>query len=142
MSFYREKKANPTVDCSDDEILVEQSHCEECDINNIIRKHGVDLIAATAPLLTPDMFMDASRSNDFREALEITRRAESSFLQLPAQIRARFDNSPAAFLDFVHDPANRDEMVSMGLAVAPPPPPIKQPPTEVIIVSGETPSAK
>lgn len=138
--FYREKNSDPTIDCSNDEVLTEQSHCEECDINNIIRKHGIDLIAATAPLLSPDMFMDVSTTNDFREALEITRKAESSFLQLPAQVRARFNNSPAEFLDFLHDPGNGEELVRMGLASPPPPPPVKPHPTEVIIVSQETPA--
>jgi len=37
------------------------------------------------------------------------------FNDLPSSIRSRFGNDPAAFLDFVQDENNADEMVKLGL---------------------------
>lgn len=53
---------------------------------------------------------------DFREALEIVKKSEEIFANLPAKIRARFGNNPAEFLEFAENPANGPEMVSLGLA--------------------------
>ena len=48
--------------------------------------------------------------------------AQEQFAALDAAVRSRFDNDPAKFLEFTADPANADEMVKMGLAVAKPAP--------------------
>ena len=53
---------------------------------------------------------------DFQEAMETVVRAEQAFRNLPSKIRKEFQNDPAQFLDFVHDPENQDRMVEMGLA--------------------------
>jgi phage internal scaffolding protein len=37
------------------------------------------------------------------------------FNDLPSSIRSRFGNDPAAFLDFVNDEGNADEMIKLGL---------------------------
>lgn len=37
-------------------------------------------------------------------------------MALPAQVRAKFSNDAAEFLDFVQNPKNADELVAMGLA--------------------------
>lgn len=127
MGFFKEKIANPTVDCSKDEILVEQSHAAEVDINNIIKKHGMDLIQQTAALQAPNFQFDDVTGNDFQEAMFIVARAQESFDAMPSAIRSRFNNSAAEFLDFVHNKDNIPEMIKLGLAnpSATPPSPIK-----------------
>lgn len=45
--------------------------------------------------------------------------AQTAFASLPADIRARFGNDPAAFLDFVSDQKNKPELIKMGLVHAP-----------------------
>lgn len=119
MGFQREKVGQHKVDCSGDKILTEQSHKAEVDINNIIRRHGVDLIAKTAALAAPTMRFDDATGNDFQEAMLIVARAQESFDAMPSAVRKRFNNSAAEFLDFVHDDKNKDELVKMGLANAP-----------------------
>jgi hypothetical protein len=47
------------------------------------------------------------------------------FMSLPAKIRSRFQNDPGAFLDFVQNPENRDEMIELGLAKAQPRAPVE-----------------
>lgn len=65
---------------------------------------------------------------DFQEAMEAVRAAEGMFSTLPADVRKRFRNDPAAFLEFVDDPQNLDEMRTLGLLPAKPEPPAEPPP--------------
>ena len=41
------------------------------------------------------------------------------FEELPSQIRKKFNNDPAQFLDFVQNENNKDALYEMGLALAP-----------------------
>ena len=36
-------------------------------------------------------------------------------MDLPAEIRATFDNNPATFLDYAQDPENNQALMDMGL---------------------------
>lgn len=114
--FYREKVENPTIDCSKDEILTEQSHKSEVDINNIVKRHGIDLIQQTAALAASTLVFDDVTGNDYQEAMNKVIRAQDSFARLPSQLRARFNNDAAQFLDFIIDPKNMQEMRQLGLA--------------------------
>lgn len=138
MGFYKEKLANPTVDCSNDEILVEQSHAAEVDINNIIRKHGMDIIQQTSALQAPTFQFDDVTGNDFQEAMFKVTKAQESFNALPSAIRTRFNNSAAEFLDFIQNSDNIPEMVKLGLAN----PPANTPsPIKVEVINPVTPPA-
>ena len=109
----------------DDEIIrVEQSHKDEVNINNIIKRHGMDLIAKTAAL--QQFTYDNNPNNDFQETMNAILKAKESFASIPSEIRKRFDNSPAKFMDFIHNPDNKDELVELGLAQRVPEPPIVQ----------------
>lgn len=115
-----------------------QSFKEECDINNILAQY------AKTGLLTPvtsrpPMFVDVSDVGDYRTALENVRTARDLFMQLPATIRATFDNDPATFLDFASDPDNEDELREMGLL---PPIPAEEPTAAVEPATEEGPPAQ
>lgn len=96
-----------------------QSFKAECDVNVIMKRFkktaGVDFLNRYQGYLTGE-FGDFSEVVDYRTALEQVARAESVFGALPAALRSRFENDPAQFLDFVQDPANANELVSLGLA--------------------------
>lgn len=141
MGFFKQKVGTHGVNCSSDKILTEQSHKAEVDINNIIRRHGIDIIAQTAALNAPNMRFDDATGNDFQEAMLIVARAQESFDNLPSGIRKRFSNNAAAFLDFVQDEKNKDELVKMGLANPPIPPPPAPEPILVQVVTPVTPPA-
>lgn len=122
--FYKvDEKGNQirnqvVLDCSADEMLTEQSHKDEVDINQIIKRHAKqgELIARTAMLNTTDYRFDDVTGNDFMEASLIIAKAQQSFDQMPHKVRDRFDNNPAKFLDFVQNPENGKELYEMGLA--------------------------
>jgi hypothetical protein len=42
--------------------------------------------------------------------------AKSNFDNLPLEVRKQFNYDPAAFLEFVDNPENLDQLVAMGLA--------------------------
>ncbi len=97
--------------------LTRQSEMAACDINNIMAKYEK---TGVLPVEGREAFYaDVSMMGDYRSALENVRMADEAFMSLPAKVRSKFDNDPAGFLDFCSDPANRDEMVEMGLIEAP-----------------------
>lgn len=104
------------LDCSEDIPLTEQSHKDEVDINQIIKRHGIDMIQKTALLKSAEFEFDDVTGNDFQEAMFKITKAQETFDSLPSQIRKRFDNNPAAYLDFVQNADNANEMVELGLA--------------------------
>lgn len=126
-----------TVDCSNDKVLTEQSHKKEVDINEIVKRHGVDKIAQTQQLV--QMQYDDIPGNDFMETMLMLKKAETSFMSLPSKLRARFENDPAQYLDFVRNPDNAEELVTLGLAN---PPPAPDEPVQVQVVNTEPPATE
>ena len=120
------KKNKVTVDPVG-ESLTQQHFKDEADIMNIIKKHDrtglIDYVTrATA------RYGDYSEINEYRESLDVVNQANSSFMGLPAHIRQMFDNDAGKFFEFATNPANKQEMVNLGLAVAPRPKSMDNPP--------------
>lgn len=99
--------------CKDDS-LASQASKDECDINVIVRRFGVTgQLPRGARLPT---YGDFEGVFDYGSALRVIRAADAAFMSLPADVRARFLNDPARFVDFCSDPANLPEMRKLGLA--------------------------
>lgn len=127
-------------DCSGDEPITEQSHKDEVNINNIVKRHGIDVIQKTNLLRSVEFQYDDVSGNDFQEAMQIVAKAQQTFDAMPSQLRKEFDNNPAVFLDFVQNPDNVDKMVDMGLAErVTPPPVVKVEVTNQPVIEAETP---
>lgn len=98
--------------------LTEQHHAKMCDINNIIKKYGKDMVMQNVDI------MDGELNNitglDYKTAMDIVANAQSGFEAMPSEIRNKFDNDPSKLLDFVQNPANVEEARNLGL-VAPAP---------------------
>lgn len=94
-----------------------QSHKKECDINTIMEKfQSTGVIQHVRH--HEAQYMDIG-PNDFRAAMEVIATASSMFEELPSKARARFQNSPEKFLEFVQDPENHKNLYELGLATAP-----------------------
>jgi len=117
--------------------LTKQSMRDECDINKIMERFEKGKII-THTANREAYFADVSQVPDFAAAVEIVRKAEEMFMSLPAKLRSRFDNDPAAYVQFTADPANRDEMVALGLIPKPEPAPA---PVEVVVTNPVVPPA-
>jgi len=99
-----------------DPSLTQQQFKDESDINNI-----VDRFMKTGHLPDPvsmPQYVDYEGVFDFQSAMNVVRQADENFMRMDAKVRARFHNSPQEFLEFFADPANSDEAVRLGLAVA------------------------
>ena len=89
-----------------------QSMREECDINNIMKKYQSS--GAITHFARHEARYGFADSVTFHEALNIVTEADTMFADLPSELRKRFD-TPGAFLDFVQDEKNGDEMIELGL---------------------------
>jgi len=120
------------LDCSDDPSQAQQHMRDECDINIMLSKFGIENLAQV-PFQSGDVVFD--ESFDFQESMNLVVAANNAFLALPARVRASFENDPAQLLDFLNDPANRDEAMRLGLlatpVVTPSPEGSVEPPTPV-----------
>lgn len=96
-----------------------QSFKDECDINRIMAKAGRNGIV-TWLNKHEGQYGDVS-DFDFRESMDIIAKSNEMFADLPSNIRKRFANDPAEFLAFVHDDANREEAIKLGLVTPPVP---------------------
>lgn len=103
----------PYVDDSK-ESFVQQSDYDRSDINLIVERF-IRTGVLESVRQTQGQYGDFSEIKNYRSALDQVRRAEESFMTLPATVRAKFDNDPGQFLDFIHDPTNEKEMFEMGL---------------------------
>lgn len=91
-----------------------QAHKDETDINLIMAKYVKTGVLEHANKHAGSYGFASSA--DFKESLEIIQTAQEMFDELPSQIRTKFENNPADFLDFVQDPANATEMYELGLS--------------------------
>lgn len=86
---------------------------ESCDVNYILEKYKN---TGELPLMQrKPIYGDFSNPVDYQTSLHVVMKAEQQFNELPAEVRKRFDNDPALFLDFAIDPANKKEMIEMEL---------------------------
>jgi len=141
MSFYKTNDKGEVIrnriqlTIPEDEVIrVEQAHKDEVNINNIVKRHGMDLIAKTAAL--QQFKYDDNPNNDFQETMNMILKAEKSFSSVPSEIRKQFDNNPAKFMDFIHNGDNKQQLIDWGLAKAPETP---QPIEVVVTNQPETP---
>lgn len=107
--------------------MTKQEFVRECDINNIIKSYSVTgMLTHVSAKAAMGAYQDLPDPSDYQESLHVLMAAETSFMTLPAKLRDRFENDPAEFLAFCSNPANLDEMRTLGLANPPPrePPPI------------------
>lgn len=96
----------------------QQQFADEADINNIVERF---LKSGELPQTTPFPQSDEFQETfDFQTSMNVIVQAERSFMELPAKTRARFQNDPQQFMEFMHNPENIDEMVKLNLATTRP----------------------
>lgn len=94
--------------------MTKQEFAAECDINNIMAQYNrTGLVNHVSKY--QGRYVDVCGAVSFQEAQNIVLRAQEAFMSLPAEVRGKFENDPGAFLDFVSDPSNKDEMRKLGL---------------------------
>jgi len=117
------------LECKDPS-LAQQHMKDECDINVIVERFGVTGQLPQTPL--EPSYGDFSGVTDYHTALNAIKAADTAFMGLPAQLRAKFDHDPNALLQFLQNEQNRDEAIMLGLIDG-------QPVAEPVVSAVETP---
>lgn len=104
---------SPSIDFSDSPSMTQQHFKDECDINNIVSTYQQ---TGVLPQRTDALYGDFTGIPDNPlDAKKVFDEAQEKFLQLPSDFRKMLDNSPAKFLDFIGNEANRDVCVKYGI---------------------------
>ena len=112
-SDFEVVSAETGLSCPPEESVVQQQFSEEVDINTIVRRFG---LTGMVPVVESQPIVGGfAEVVDYQSALNAVIRAEEAFMSVPGTIRARFDHDPGKFLAFIDDPANADELVTLGL---------------------------
>jgi phage internal scaffolding protein len=98
-----------------DPSLAQQHEKDDADINTIVRRFG--LTGQLPDNVRVPQYGDFSSVTNYHEAMIQVRHANEAFMEMPAEIRSRFNNDPGAFVDFVSDDNNRAEAEKLGLVL-------------------------
>jgi len=79
--------------------MTQQHGKEEADINTIVNRFLKTGLLPQVPL--PPSYQNFGDVFDFQSAMDTIKQANDSFLALPANVRARFQNDPAIFVAYV-----------------------------------------
>lgn len=103
--------------CPPEEGVTQQQFAEEVDINTIVKRFG--LTGELPDVVKIPQSGDFTSVVDFKSAMDAIRSAEAGFMELPADLRARFENDPQRLMDFMENPGNLDEARKLGLVNKP-----------------------
>jgi phage internal scaffolding protein len=101
-----------------DPSLAQQNFKDECDINYIVRQFGLTGELPGKPM--SPQYGDFTGVLDYHSAINAVLAAQDGFMELPAQMRSRFNNDPAELIDFLSKEENREEATKLGLVAAKP----------------------
>jgi len=93
--------------------LAQQNFKDECDINYIVRQFGLTGELPGKPL--SPQYGDFTGVLDYHSAVNAVLAAQDDFMELPAQMRSRFNNDPAQLIEFLENSDNRPEAEALGL---------------------------
>ena len=111
--YTNQKKVEPFYTVG--ESMTQEQFSEECEINNIIRSHDRNGVIEHINRGNA-IYADFSGITDFSDALEQIREAQSEFMNIPSEIREKFQNDAGQFFKFASNPDNHQELQDMGLA--------------------------
>lgn len=97
----------------EDASLAQQQFKDECDINNILRQFNITGQLPSAPI--SPKYGDFTGISDYKTALDRVIAVDEEFMNLPANIRARFNNDAAELISFMDNEENRAEAEKLGL---------------------------
>lgn len=102
--------------------MTKQEFAAELDINNIMNR----FIASDGDPTVLTVNTRKAKYGDFTQmpdsyhsAMNYVIETKNEFMKLDAELRARFNNDPQLFLNFVADPKNHDELVRLGIVIEP-----------------------
>lgn len=92
---------------------VEQHHRDAININTIMRKYRQTGTLPNAP--ADGIYGNFATTDDYHSTQDKLLAAQDMFMNLPSDVRSKFDNDAGHFFGFVNDPENLSEAQEMGL---------------------------
>lgn len=103
--------------CDPSEDRTQQQFKDDADINTIVKRFG---LTGKVPVgFAMPRIGDFTNVTDFHSAMNLIVEAEEAFLEVPADIRARFGHDPQQLMRFLEDPNNREEGIKLGFFKVP-----------------------
>jgi len=98
-------------------MLTQQQFAEDADINTIVRRFGLTHSLPSA--VASGVYGDFTGISDFDSAVKMIEKARSSFLQLPPEVRDKFENNPGRLVEYVesHTPEEWEALVKPPVVV-------------------------
>jgi len=101
-----------------DKTRTQQQFADDVNINKIMAKYKKTRQINHLNTRT-GVYADITNIGSYEEAMQTIINADSAFLDLPSQIRARFGNNPQQLINFLSDNSNDDEAIKLGLKIQP-----------------------
>lgn len=108
---YRRRVAK---DCGD-ELLTEQSHKAECDINTILNRYLKTGLIDHSKKASARYGDFTCIGDSFAQTMNLVAEAQELFESVPSHIRTKFSNNPAEYMEFMMNEENRDAIEALGL---------------------------
>ena len=97
-----------------DKTMTKQADFEKANIHCVLKKYQK---TGLLPQRTVEPLQGTLPNvESYHDAMNVLTEAQQSFDALPSDLRDKFENNPAKFLEFVTNADNLDEMVELGLA--------------------------
>lgn len=127
-NFDTDANSDQTGLACHDKHRTDQQFKDDADINVIVERFGVT--GERPPTMQWPEEAEFMETFDFQTSMNVIRKAQEAFGELPAKVRARFDNDPQKYMQFFNDPENAHEAVRLGIATKreEPPKPAEEPP--------------
>lgn len=113
-NYDADKVSNATGTDTGPESKTQQQFKDEVDINTIVERFGVT--GEMPEKMNFPTEQDFSETFDFQTAMNVVIKGKEEFMKMPAKTRARFQNDPQQFMEFMHDEENIAEAIKLGLA--------------------------
>lgn len=95
----------------------QQQYKDQVNINNIMDRYKKTGTIAHIRNAASGTYMDLTEIPDLQGSLMQIKKAELAFLEIPAQVRLKFNNDPSQLITYLKDSKNHDEAIQLGLMV-------------------------
>lgn len=112
--FVAQARQPVTIDGDTANSRTKQSHKDECDVNNIVRKHASTGLLNHVTRREP-LYGDFTGVISLQDSLENVAAAQAEFDALPSAIRAAANNDPLEFARMVAHPEGAAALEEAGL---------------------------
>lgn len=110
-----------------EESIVDQSQEAENNLNVLVKRWTR---GEPRPVFAPPQYGDVSGGMSYQDMHQKLIDMETMFMELPADVRETFDNSPVKFADAFVDPDQRSLFEELGVLEKPAVPAVEVPPVE------------